>query len=70
MNYRDINKKLNEISETHPHLASFWKYYLYLKKISFDEGIKNCLNQLKHINEIDDPSFETLFFFYLFQRSI
>lgn len=70
MNYTDINKKLNRISGTHPHLAAFWKHYIYLKKLSLDKSINNCLTQLKDINEISDPCFETLFFFYLFQRSI
>jgi len=70
MNYKDINLKIDEIRNTHPRLAEFWKHYIYIKQRSLDESINKCLIQLKTINEIEDPCFETLFFFYLFQRSI
>jgi hypothetical protein len=70
MNYTEINLELNKIKDTHPNLVAFWKHYINIKKNVFEKSIENCILQIDNVKDINDPSFETLLFIYLLNRTI
>jgi len=69
MNYIDIMKELEHKKDTHKNFSTFWKYYINLKKKSFEKSIETCHLSLINLGE-NDVNLNTLFFLYLYQRAI
>jgi len=70
MNYNNIIKDLEKYKVSHPNLSSFWRFYIDLKKESFEKTLNECSETIKNFETMNDVNLINLWIVYLFQRSI
>ena len=68
--FETIQKKLNDISITHPNLSEVWKKYIYLKKKHYVNALIDCNNFLKKVEKTEDLERETIFTLMVLKNSI
>ena len=65
MNYQKIMQDLEKYKNTHPNLSTFWKFYIELKKKSFEKSLKDCSKIIDNFEHINDVNLINLWFIYL-----